>query len=162
MGNKQSCCITASPKTHRKNVEEIYAPEEPNEAPPQKLPSSTNLQHISEREPDGEFRSDRCWNMIDSCEQADITCQRRPIHYHANIILSCLSSMYTHVVFIRSGSYVSWRENTVLLWLSSILTEFSFFITAKNNNNIDVISKYTILVFHVQRGGCNVHSVRHV
>ena len=73
MGNKQSCCITASPKTHRKNVEEIYAPEEPNEAPPQKLASSSNLQHISEREPDGEdWISDRCYRMIDSCKPADI------------------------------------------------------------------------------------------
>ena len=45
--------------------------------------------------------------VIDSCEQADITCQRRPIHYHANIILTCLSSVYTQRDIIWPRSYMS-------------------------------------------------------
>ena len=62
MGNKQSCCISASPKAPRKKVEEIYAPEDHvvEPPPPQRLASSSNLQHISEREPDGESSSPDC------------------------------------------------------------------------------------------------------
>ena len=52
MGNKQSCCIQTSPKLTRKS-EEKYIVEDP-EPPAPKHASSTNLQHISEREPEGD------------------------------------------------------------------------------------------------------------
>lgn len=62
MGNKQSCCVYGSPRSRNK-TEEKYLPAaqadgaegagQPSQRPPTKEASATNLQHISEREPDG-------------------------------------------------------------------------------------------------------------
>jgi len=53
MGNKQSCCVQSSPKAYKgePSVEQKYVIQCEQEAPPRPA-SSTNLQHISEREPD--------------------------------------------------------------------------------------------------------------
>uniref|UniRef100_X1ZXB5 Cyclin-like domain-containing protein n=1 Tax=Capitella teleta TaxID=283909 RepID=X1ZXB5_CAPTE len=55
MGNKQSCCVYSSPRGNRpKKVEEKYyvPPESEAQLAPAKTQSSTNLQHISDREPE--------------------------------------------------------------------------------------------------------------
>ena len=54
MGNKQSCCFYKPPRGSRKNAEEKYLTnEETVTQPPARPPSASNLQHISEREPEG-------------------------------------------------------------------------------------------------------------
>ena len=60
MGNKQSCCIYSTPRERRKKTEEKYIPTDKREDPVNQTTlsaqaSSSNLQHISEREPDGEI-----------------------------------------------------------------------------------------------------------
>ncbi|XP_013390644.1 cyclin-Y-like protein 1 [Lingula anatina] len=50
MGNKVACCVYSTPKSSRKKYEERYQPAEPESSPNQ--PNATNLQHISEREPE--------------------------------------------------------------------------------------------------------------
>ena len=56
MGNENSCCGYKGSSAYRKKDEDRYIPTETEEPPvqlPPQVPSSTNLQHISEREPDG-------------------------------------------------------------------------------------------------------------
>lgn len=56
MGNQHSCCVFKSSSGYKKKDDDRYIPtdtEEPPQHPPPQVPSASNLQHISEREPDG-------------------------------------------------------------------------------------------------------------
>lgn len=51
MGNRLSCCVDSSPRPERKVIDNDERPPYPFEE--YNEPSLTNLQHISEREPEG-------------------------------------------------------------------------------------------------------------
>ena len=103
MGNKHSCCVYKSSNGYRKKDEERYIPtdtEEPQTQPPPQVPSSTNLQHISEREPDG--KDGPKYNQI----QILWMTPDYSISSHQNFCLVCmLLIMNCHCLFTKHSQY---------------------------------------------------------
>ena len=96
MGNKQSCCIAAAPKGSSrkgKTVEEKYIVDDP-EPSPVRATSSSNLQHISEREPEGkQSENDQTWLRSGrgdslSCRTGVTECKVTPRSGHDHMPIS--------------------------------------------------------------------------